>query len=77
MIQLLCKIEQKLKQLRLIGNQDTLSLVLTSDGSGVLLTKSIKNGIFKEFKILDYDNLAAFYIKVGDILGKEAKWKDS
>jgi hypothetical protein len=76
LIELLKEIEEKLKSIKFIGQQDMISLLLYSDGTGALLTKSIKHGTIKEYVILEYDNLAQFYVKVGEFLGKEVKWKD-
>ena len=74
-IELLKSLESEFKQFKIIGLQDYLVLQLNSDGSGLLLTRGCIRGILKETKLLEYESLEKFYIKVGEILGKEVKFK--
>lgn len=75
MIKLLQDLESLLKKDKIIGQQDYLILQLNSDGSGLLLTRGCNRGKISEGKLLDYESLNQFYIKVGEMLGKEVKFK--
>lgn len=75
MIELLCELELVLRQDKIIGLTDYLVIQINSDGSGLLLTRGLIRGIIKESKLLDFDTLNQFYLKVGEMLGKEVNFK--
>lgn len=75
MINLLQEIESLLRQDKIIGLSDYLVIQINSDGSGLLLTRGLIRGILKENKLLEFETLKQFYLKVGEMLGKEVKFK--
>lgn len=75
MIELLKELEAIFRKDKLIGLSDYLILQINSDGSGLLLTRGCIRGIMKESLLLEYDNLGQFYIKAGEMLGKEVKFR--
>lgn len=75
MINLLQELETIFKKDKIIGPQDWLVLQLNSDGSGILLTRGSIRGKLSEVKLFEYEDLNGFYIKCGEMLGKEVKFK--
>lgn len=75
MINLIKELETLLRKDKIIGLQDYLIFQLNSDGSGLLLTRGLVRAKIIDTKLLEYESLKEFYNKIGEMLGREIKFK--